>query len=126
MSKAMYEVEFEARVTVEFSDHDKAKKFFIGGEWSKTFWDLSDMEELTQYIASTFIDESVFYNKDLKKLCKSLEGFGVFEKDEKSQSFTSISDLFGAVTVEYVDLLEPIYSSRVDNGEESSSMVGEL
>ncbi len=108
-SVAMY-----AEVSVLFSDAQKAKAYFIDGNWKNIFWELSDMEELASNIAHSVFDTPGFYDRSKDVVVRNVEGYGAYVREAKN-TFVAKWEGFGIITVIITDELEP--SSCCENPE---------
>jgi hypothetical protein len=105
-----FRTSFEMEIDVSFADPEKAKAYFIDGEWKDSFWEIDDMEELAKYIAHSFHVEGDRYDAERKAIVRSAEGFGdyilgdsgLYHLDETSAEYV------GGITVRYEMELEPV------------------
>ena len=75
---AGYNVGYEMKIEVLFSDPVKAESYFIKGDWRNYFFKLDDMEELSIHIADMFHATPDYWHAVKKEHCKFIEGFGLF------------------------------------------------
>lgn len=81
-----FKAELSAEIEVTFEEPEKAKAEFIDGDWSKTFWDIPDMESLVRDLSFAVHSqpEQFIFNEETEKSHweKSPEGFGVYIKTD--------------------------------------------
>ena len=100
-----FEVTMEAELSVSFSNPEKAKSFFIDGDFRKYFYEISDMEELVKYIAVAFHHSHEYFDKAKNAFARSPEGFGFYVKKENNYYEADWVE-FGKISIRYEQELE--------------------
>lgn len=96
------EREYQTILSIEFSEPDKAKKYFINGDWSESMWKCSDLEDLGETILDSFINSSHEDLYEKNKICgtgKDIEGFNYFLSNFCCDEYTSSADVYGKIIV---------------------------
>ena len=73
-----YRTDFEMQIDVEFVEPEKAKAFFIDGDWKESFWSFDDLDEVAESISRLFFYEVEHWNREQKAFVRFLEGYGYF------------------------------------------------
>ena len=103
MSK--FRTDFEMSIDVEFLNPEKAKAFFIDGDWKKSFYTFNDLADLARGLSCEFHDEPKEWENN--HYSKDIEGFGLFiEKNEKWYSIEDAKEVHGGIVIHYQDALE--------------------
>ena len=110
MSK--YNVSMEAEINVSFSNPEKAKSFFVDGQWHEHFWKITDLEDLAKNIAQAFHQTPEFFDKNVGAIARSPEGFGRFVKQQGGK-YLAKWDEFGEILVTYESELEAVSAYEV-------------
>jgi len=89
------EVIYESKIVIEFCDPEKARAYFIDGDWKDSFYTFDDLEEVADLLGSQLVDEGSWrWNFEINKWgCSSCEGFPEFQLNGKE--ITSFND-YGA------------------------------
>jgi len=101
---------FEMEIDVEFSEPEKAKAFFIDGDWKNYFFTFSDLQDFTAALAFSFHAESDRWDKARKTWTRSPEGYGTFAQTD-SDTWVNIDDAnddIGKIVISYSMDLENI------------------
>lgn len=113
-------VTLETEVVVGYSNPEKAHQYFIEGDWKNTFFDLDDLEDLTEFLALAVFQHPEGFRLvqfgvkgNEYRFVKEMEGFATFIKDENgANSWVSEHDVYGAITV-HLEELEVSFSPEV-------------
>lgn len=110
MSK--FRTSFEMEIDVTFHDPDKAKAYFIDGDWKESFWTLECLGEVAKKLAHHFHGEPLYFDPKEKRVARMVEGFGRFI-DTKIESIFELepeaAELSGGITIAYEMPLEATY-----------------
>ena len=79
---------FEMEIDINFQDTDKAKSYYIDGDWKESFYSLADLEEVAEQLSYSFYVEDEKWDKILKAVIKFVEGFGTFVKKDNEWHLT--------------------------------------
>jgi len=101
--------EFILEIDVAFEDEEKAHAFFIDSDWKESFWDLGDLEGVSEHLSYAFHQYSEEWDTDEKAWGKNLEGFGYFiyrNSDGLWVSKSENDEEFGSIKIRYENELE--------------------
>lgn len=99
---------FEMDIDVEFSEPEKAKAFFIDGDWKNHFFTFGDLQEFTAALAFSFHATPDQWDRERKTWTRSPEGYGTFVKDD-SEKWVNIEEAYediGRIVITYESELE--------------------
>ncbi|WP_348826496.1 hypothetical protein [Halomonas sp. RT37] len=109
-----FNIDFEMKVRVEFSDEPKSKAFFIDGDWKESFYDLVDLEDLASSIASGFVHETPTFQPEHRTFGFFLEGYGLFLRTSYTPETYVLTGQFaddcGGIAIKLIDELEAAYA----------------
>lgn len=117
-----FNVELKQEVEVEFSSVNKAKKYFIKGDWKDFFYAYENLEELASDLALNFSNPRGVTSYDWVKGCYTMfiEGFGEFISTGSCYDFSLTSEEFGTVKIKvctdmYVDYVLRVRETNENN-----------
>lgn len=106
---------YETEITVQFDDPEKAKQFFLEGDWSEVFWSHDDLEELAADLGVSVKDGCKSWNEDLQRPTVSCDGYGTFVEVSPGVFELSGDDLpCGKITVDILSEEDHTGSHEVD------------
>jgi hypothetical protein len=86
-----YRVQFIGEIDVKFDDPKKTKDFYIDDEersWSKIFYDVDNLADLAEIIATLFnTEDDIYHKKSGSFSTRFIEGFGRFVKQENTNQY---------------------------------------
>lgn len=108
----------QCEIEVDIKDREKAKAFFIDGDWSEIFYEISDLDELASILGFAFHNAEERLGQGL---FKSIEGFGdyIYSYEKKEWHLTDRlleegEDLpCGNIVIKYISELESIETEEI-------------
>lgn len=108
----------QCEIEIDFKDKAKAKAFFIDGDWSETFYEISDLDELASILGFAFHNAE---ERLRQGLVKSIEGFGdyiySYEKKEWRLNDRQLSEgeelPCGDIVIKYTSELQCIETEEI-------------
>lgn len=93
-------------IDIQFSDEEKAKAYFIDGDWKEYFFTYSDMRDLCEHIAYSFHMQGGWREA-------YVEGFGTFIREDEIWKVTN--EDFGTIFIREEQDTEPSSCYEIDN-----------
>lgn len=93
---------FKTELSIEFSDAEKAEKFFIDSDWSEFFFSSSDMEDFSEILLEQFINSqhgSIYVKGKVVGRGKDIEGYNHFLSNFDCDEYKSSSDEYGDIII---------------------------
>lgn len=53
------EITLQQDISVEFHDEEKALEYFVASDWKDTFYDMTDLEDVAEHLASMAKDRMI-------------------------------------------------------------------
>jgi len=91
-------IEYETKVTVEFSKPEKIKEIFIDGDWKDVFCELEDVDEFANYVSHYLLQDLKQLDEDLGLYVSELEGVGTFVQQLDGQ-WIAFNTAYGEIRV---------------------------
>lgn len=110
-------VEYESKMTVEFSDHLKIREVFVDGDWKDTFCPLEDVGEVATYIAYWIMQGLDEYDSELKGFVSVLEGVGRFV-DQGHGCWLAVNPAYGEIRVKVLSSEQHVETVEIEEQKE--------
>jgi len=105
MSNKNFDVILQVELSVKFTEPSKAKQFFLDGDWKRSFYDFSGLNDLADHIAWGFHQAPQSYGG--KVIFRSIEGFPDFKRDD-DMVYISEDPLYGAIIISIKSQLDVV------------------
>lgn len=114
-----YENTFEAKVVVEFHNPEAATRYYLEGDWLKTFNQYDDLLELSSSIAHVVMLVSDNWDRNTG-FYEFIEGFGNFKAEPGSRVYklhhedeVDMEQFGGDITITIEDELEVYFTQEI-------------
>lgn len=79
----------QVEVDVNFHDEEKAKEFFIDGDWKKYFFEFLDLRDAAEHLSFVFQKTDSAWSEEKQTRYKNIKGFGnyYFNTDDRTWEF---------------------------------------
>lgn len=103
MSIKKFKAEITNEARVVFREPEKAKAFFVDGDWKHAFWEIESLEDLACNIAKAVADSpedlAESENKKTFRTVRKTEGFGKFFRTRGQYVYEMNSKSSGLIQV---------------------------
>jgi len=105
--RTIHKIDLQGVFSVEFTDPEKSKAFFIDGQWKDSFYDFSSLGSLSGHIVFNFYHTPRAYKAAKGDFIKNIEGFSAFILNPAGNYVSSDND-YGKIIVKCVHELHSV------------------
>lgn len=87
-AKTSFKAEIKTEWIITFHDPEKAKAFFIDGDWKDYFFTFNGLKDLSEHLAFAFHNDPERWSKEQSADYRSPEGFGDYYKQSGKDVYT--------------------------------------